>query len=79
MPAIRPKRPAPRQKVVHVAGDPDGDASHAARQSPLVPRLDDEVNVVLLNGEVEEAENRRVAPGRVGIAFDVLPDEGADI
>src|SRR6185369_17475232 len=66
VPAIRPERPATRQELVHVACDPNSDALHAARQIALVPRLNDEVQVIPLDGEVEESETPGLAPGGAG-------------
>ena len=49
------------------AGQPDGETARAAGERERVLRLDDEVNVVALDGEMEDAElgpaGRADAPG----------------
>jgi hypothetical protein len=64
MPAIGPERPAPAQKVVHVARDTDCDSTHAARKRSLVLRFNDQVNVIALNRKVNDTKSFRSAAGR---------------
>lgn len=66
VPTIRPERTAPREEIVHVAGHADGDATKAARKRPPVARFDEEVEVVVLHGKMDETKVRRVAPGGAG-------------
>src|SRR5262249_11911060 len=66
---------APRpQTQVHPAGDPDGKSAKAGGQGTAIAGLDDEVKMVGLHAEVEDAEAR---PARE-LAVGVLPDRPAD-
>ena len=55
-PSIGPERALAIQESVDVARDADGDAAEAGGQSSLVARFDDEVEVIALNGEVDDPE-----------------------
>jgi hypothetical protein len=60
VPAIRPKLPAPREQIVHVARDAHGDAANPTRERTLVSRLYDEVHVIALHREMNEAKSLRI-------------------
>ena len=62
MPPIRPQRPASRQQIVHVSRDADSDAADPARKGTFIRSFDDEVQVIALNGEVQDPKALRVAP-----------------
>jgi hypothetical protein len=59
VPALGKQRPAARQKVVHLASDTDHEPAHATRQSALVPRFDQQVDMVALDGEVNHTKPSR--------------------
>jgi hypothetical protein len=56
VPAIRPKRSTTIQKIIRVAGDPHREPAYAARQALRVARFYDQVHVVALDREVDDAE-----------------------
>ncbi|HWP04306.1 MAG TPA: hypothetical protein VNN72_01130, partial [Polyangiaceae bacterium] len=62
MKAVGPKGPAPRQKIVQVAGHADGNAADTARERALVLCLDHEVDVVALHGEMQEPKAVGITP-----------------
>ena len=66
MPAIRPKPTAAQDERIHDARDANGDALHAARQSSLVARFDNQVHVVPLHGKVHDSETPWLAPSGAG-------------
>jgi hypothetical protein len=61
-PAIGPERTFSPDELVHVTSNPNRDAPDSKRQSTLVARFDDEVNVVVLHGVVENPEALWGAP-----------------
>lgn len=54
--AIRKHLPAAFENAVHGFGDADGQRLHATSERDRVARLDDQVQMVRLHGEVDEAE-----------------------
>ena len=63
VPPIGPKTSTAQDESVDGARDADGDALHASRQRSLVARFDDEMDVIPLQGEVDDSETRWVTPG----------------
>jgi hypothetical protein len=62
MPAVGPETTMAPQEIVHVAGDADYETAEAGRQSLAVARFGNQVDVVPLNGEMEDPEAQWVAP-----------------
>ena len=62
VPPIGPQGPAPRQKVVHVTSDSDGNTANTTRKGTFVRGFDDQVQVIALHGELQDAEALRIAP-----------------
>jgi hypothetical protein len=56
VPAVGPETATTQDELVDVAGDADGDASDPRGEGALVARLYDEVHVIPLDGEVEDAK-----------------------
>jgi len=58
MVTVSPDAPAPARGTVDRQRRSDGQAPHTGGECPLVVRLDDEVQVISLDGEVSNAETR---------------------
>ena len=56
MKALGPKASAPPEDSVHAFGDPNGKALEPARESAAIQRLDEQVHVIALDGEVQYAK-----------------------
>ena len=64
VPARRPQRATPHEKLVHIARHANRHAAHPTRERAFVLRLHEKVQMVTLHGEVNDAEARRIAPRR---------------
>jgi hypothetical protein len=53
---MSPHGAAPRRRAVDREGAPDREAADASQQCPWTIRLDDEMQMVCLNGEVQHAK-----------------------
>ena len=58
MKTISPHRAPAPESVIHGARQADGEAPHPRGQALAVVGFEEEVHVVVLNGELEEAEAR---------------------
>ena len=54
--AVGPDSPAPAERAVHGSGQADGETTNAAGEQATVLRLGDEVNVVVLDAEFDDAK-----------------------
>ena len=61
MVAIGPEPAALAEQLVHSPRDADHEPAHARRERPLVPRLDDQMEMVVLHGKVHDSK-RFLAP-----------------
>src|SRR5690606_12289517 len=59
VPAIRPEGTAPKDQAVHAARDANREAAHSGAESALVERLDQQVHVIGLHREVDDAKRVR--------------------
>ena len=66
------------EPVVQVACDPDGEAAEAGGQGIAIAGLDDEVKVVGLNAEVEDAEACLAGELTLGVLADRLADDAGE-
>jgi hypothetical protein len=56
METIRPDRTAPTKNTIDRPGEPDRQSLHPARERTAIYRLDDEVDVISLDGELHDPE-----------------------
>jgi hypothetical protein len=56
--AIFPHAPPPAERAVHGTGNADGEATHTTRERTGMVCLGDEVEVVVLDGELNDAKAR---------------------
>jgi hypothetical protein len=78
--AVAPDPAAPAERAIHRTGDADGEAAHAAREARTVVGLDQQVEMAVLRGELDDAE-ARVRGGAEGMADggrDPMRAEAAD-
>ena len=68
-------RPEP---VVDVAAHPDGEAAEASGQGAAIAGLDDEVQVIGLHAEVEDAERRPAGELTLAVLTNGLADDAGD-
>jgi hypothetical protein len=54
--AVPPHRPPPAESAVHRTREPDREALNAPRERAAIVRFEDEMDVVRLDGELEDAE-----------------------
>lgn len=64
MPAITPNSPAPPQEVIHISRKANHETTHAAREGLLASSLDDQMHVIVLNREVNDAKFSGIATVR---------------
>jgi len=65
--SIAPDRPANAERTIHCARQPNREPSHPAREHVPIRRLDDEVRVIVLDRELDDA--KRVADRRRKAGF----------
>ena len=56
MVSVRPYRPAAAEQSVHQAGNPDGQPAHTTLEPRRPVRFHQQVQMILLNAELENAE-----------------------
>jgi hypothetical protein len=66
VPSIGPNPPATRDERIDVARHTNGQAAHSLGERALVRRFDQQVNVVCLHREVNDAKRIGIVP--VGLA-----------